>query len=316
MLGLSMAIAVGLAGCAGQSAGVETSSGGGSKIQTSEPAAGRLEDAVVQLQAIAAALDRAYHPSNAEAVERFERAVVRLEQALAALTRSDNPESAAVPQAPAVDLDLNALRALTLLTEIAVELDIADSLLDLGAQHELGVWPLTDETAEAVRMVRLHLLAYNSHLLRLRASIEPFGAAEPAQELTVLLDRLYEELEVIQGAMGNVVTAHVENIDAAPALPDLDRARQILDELMSAVEALILPGGASAALPLVDMPWRAFIMLDHMYHATIHSCLAMNCTGDDRYGAMTSQERTALRYTASEIEVLLRHTSPPPPTRG
>jgi len=237
---------------------------------------------------------------------------MRLEQALAAFNRSDNPQSAVEAPAPAAALDLNALRALTLLTEIAVELDIAESLLALGAQDELGVWPIADETADAVRIVRLQLLAYNLHLLHLRTSIEPYGSAEPARGLTALLDRLYEELELIQGAMRSVVSAHAEDADTAPAVHDLDRARRILVELMDAVEAFVLPDGAGVASALVDTPWREFIMLDHMYHAAVLSCLAMNCTGDDRYGAMTMQERTALRYTASEIDVLRRHTSLPP----
>ena len=182
-------------------------------------------------------------PSMSDGVsseQALEAASRRLEAAVAALEDANAADRGMEQAVARYRLDADMLYLAALLSEIAIELEIAERLLDPGIDRLPRPWPLTDESATGLGTTQRRLEILRVQLLRQRDRLMLPPTSDAQLDLAVSLTELSEQLSAPLSALSALRIAHLQADSAAPAFPALDRLRLILQRATAAAEALAI----------------------------------------------------------------------------
>lgn len=164
------------------------------------------------------------------AADRVDRGVEQLEAAPAT----------GVSEFDAILIKTEALRLLALISQIEIELDIIDALIDRRPDSRPGRWPLEPETAAALGFASSRLSDIHFQLSDfVRTLTEPPPTFEDESILT-LLTELRAELNLIREAVSALWRAHEAGEPVvAPATRPTTVARTRISRLIEALSAFL-----------------------------------------------------------------------------
>lgn len=172
-----------------------------------------------------------------DAAQRVQAAADRIDQTAEQLEAPSAPDTS---QLDALFINAEALRLLALLSQIEIELNIIDALIDPRPDSRPGQWPLEPETAAALGFTSSHLGWINFHLSEfVRALTEPPLVFED-ESVTAMLTELQTELQLIRTSARELWQAHESSEPSvAPATRLTTVARTRIDRLIEAVSAFL-----------------------------------------------------------------------------
>ena len=175
-----------------------------------------LEDAARRVQAAAAA--------------RIDQTAERLETAPA-------PDTS---QLDTLFSNADALRLLALLSQIEIELNIIDALIDPRPDSRPGQWPLKPETASALGFTSSRLGWINFQLSEFVRSLTEPPLVFEDESITAMLTELQTELQLIRTSSRELWQAHESSEPSvAPATRLTTVARTRITRLIEAVSAFL-----------------------------------------------------------------------------
>ncbi len=172
-----------------------------------------------------------------DAAERVQAAADRIDQTAEQLEAPSAPNAS---QLDALFINADALRLLALLSQIEIELNIIDALIDPRPDSRPGQWPLEPETAAALGFTSSHLGWINFHLSEFaRTLTEPPPVFEDEAILTPLTE-LQAELKLIRDSVSALWRAYETGEPlVAPATRLTTVARTRIARLIEAVSAFL-----------------------------------------------------------------------------
>lgn len=172
-----------------------------------------------------------------QAAERVEAAADRVDRGVEQLEAA--PISG-TSEFDAILIKTEALRLLALISQIEVELDIVDALIDPRPDSRPGRWPLEPETAAALGFVSSRLSDIYFQLSDLvRTLAEPPPAFEN-ESIPTSLTELQAELELIRDSISVLWRAHeADEPSVAPATRPTTVARTRISRLIKALSAFL-----------------------------------------------------------------------------
>jgi len=172
-----------------------------------------------------------------DAAERVQAAADRIGQTTEQLEAPSAPQ---VSEFDALFINAEALRLLALLSQIEIELNIIDALIDPRPDSRPGQWPLEPETAAALGLTSSHLGWINSHLSEfVRSLTEPPPIFEDESILTPLTE-LQDELKLIRDSVSALWRAYETGEPlVAPATRPTTVARTRINRLIEAVSGFL-----------------------------------------------------------------------------
>ena len=202
--------------------------------------------ALLTLAAVAAACNDSAPtaaPPPADTAE-LEQATERVEAAADKVDRGvEQLEATPVSDASEFDailINAEALRLLALLSQIEIELDIIDALIDPRPDSRPGRWPLEPETAAALGFASSRLSDIYFQLSDFVSTLtEPPPTFENESILTPLTE-LQAELELIRDSISALWRAHeADEPSVAPATRPTTVARTRINRLIEALSAFL-----------------------------------------------------------------------------
>ena len=172
-----------------------------------------------------------------DAAQRVQAAAERIDQTAQQLEAPSTPDTS---QFDALFINAEALRLLALLSQIEIELNIIDALIDPRPDSRPGQWPLEPETAAALGFTSSHLGWINFHLSEFaRTLTEPPPVFKDESILTPLTE-LQAELKLIRDSVSALWRAY-ETAEplVAPATRLTTVARTRITRLIEAVSAFL-----------------------------------------------------------------------------
>lgn len=172
-----------------------------------------------------------------QAAERVETAADRVDRGVEQLEAAPISD---VSEFDAILSKTEALRLLALISQIEIELDIVDALIDRRPDSRPGRWPLEPETAAALGFASSRLSDIYFQLADfVRVLIEPPPAFEDESILTPLTE-LQAELELIRDSISALWQAHeADEPSIAPATRPTTVARTRISRLIEALSAFL-----------------------------------------------------------------------------
>ena len=172
-----------------------------------------------------------------DAAERVQAAADRIDQTTEQLEAPSAPDTS---QLDALFINAEALRLLALLSQIEIELNIIDALIDPRPDSRPGQWPLEPETASALGFTSSRLGWINFQLSEfVRALTEPPLVFED-ESVTAMLTELQTELQLIRTSARELWQAHESSEPSvAPATRLTTVARTRITRLIEAVSAFL-----------------------------------------------------------------------------
>lgn len=201
---------------------------------------------LLTLAAVAAACNNSVPPAAPppvdtadleQAAERVEAAADRVDRGVEQLEAAPTPDAS---EFDAILIKTEALRLLALLSQIEIELDIIDALIDPRPDSRPGRWPLEPETAAALGFTSSRLSDIYFQLSDLvRTLTEPPPAFEDESILTSLTE-LQAELELIRDSTSALWRAHeADEPSVAPATRPTTVARTRISRVIEALSAFL-----------------------------------------------------------------------------
>ena len=172
-----------------------------------------------------------------DAAQRVQAAADRIDQIAQQL---EAPSALGTSQLDALFINADALRLLALLSQIEIELNIIDALIDPRPDSRPGQWPLEPETANALGFTSSHLGWINFHLSEFaRTLTEPPPVFEDESILTPLTE-LQDELNLIRDSVSALWRAYETGEPlVAPATRPTTVARTRINRLIEAVSGFL-----------------------------------------------------------------------------
>ena len=172
-----------------------------------------------------------------DAAQRVQAAADRIDQTAERLEAPSVPQ---VSEFEAHAVKVEALRLLALLSQIEIELNIIDAIIDPRPDSRPGQWPLEPETAAALGFTSSHLGWISFHLSEfVRSLTEPPPIFE-GESITTMLTELQTELQLIRTSARELWQAHESGEPSvAPATRLTTVARTRITRLIEAVSAFL-----------------------------------------------------------------------------
>ena len=172
-----------------------------------------------------------------DAAQRVQAAADRIDRTTEQLEAPSAPDTS---QLDALFINADALRLLALLSQIEIELNIIDALIDPRPDSRPGQWPLEPETANALGFTSSHLGWISFHLSEFARSLtEPPPIFEDEAILTPLTE-LQDELALIRDSVSALWRAYETGEPlVAPATRPTTVARTRINRLIEAVSAFL-----------------------------------------------------------------------------
>ena len=172
-----------------------------------------------------------------DAARRVQAAADRIDQTAEQLETAPAPDTS---QLDTLFSNADALRLLALLSQIEIELNIIDALIDPRPDSRPGQWPLEPETAAALGFTSRRLGWISFHLSEfIRSLTEPPPVFED-ESITTMLTELQTELRLIRTSARELWQAHESGEPSvAPATRLTTVARTRIDRLIEAVSAFL-----------------------------------------------------------------------------
>lgn len=172
-----------------------------------------------------------------QATERVEAAADKVDRGVEQLEATPVSDAS---EFDAILINAEALRLLALLSQIEIELDIIDALIDPRPDSRPGRWPLEPETAAALGFTSSRLSDIYFQLSDLvRTLTEPLPVFEDESILTPLTE-LQAELELIRDSISALWRAHeADEPSVAPATRPTTVARTRISRLIEALSAFL-----------------------------------------------------------------------------
>lgn len=172
-----------------------------------------------------------------QAAKRVEAAADRVDRGVEQLEAASATE---VSEFDAILIKTEALRLLALISQIEIELDITDALIDRRPDSRPGRWPLEPETAAVLGFASSRLSDIYFQLADfVRTLTEPPPAFEDESILTPLME-LQDELNLIRGSVSALWRAHeTDEPLVAPAIRPTTVARTRISRLIEALSAFL-----------------------------------------------------------------------------
>ena len=172
-----------------------------------------------------------------QAAERIEAAADRVDRGVEQLEAAPIPDASGFE---AILVKTEALRLLALISQIEIELDIIDALIDRRPDSRPGRWPLEPETAAALDFASSRLSdIYFQMADFIRTLTEPPLAFENESILTPLTE-LQAELVLIRDSVSALWRAHeADEPSVAPATHPTTVARTRISRLIEALSAFL-----------------------------------------------------------------------------
>ena len=172
-----------------------------------------------------------------DAAQRVQAAVDRIDQTAEQLEAPSAPQ---VSEFEANAVKVEALRLLALLSQIEIELNIIDALIDPRPDSRPGQWPLEPETASALGFTSSHLGWINFQLSEFVRSLTEPPLVFEDESVTAMLTELQTELQLIRTSARELWQAHESSEPSvAPATRLTTVARTRIDRLIEAVSAFL-----------------------------------------------------------------------------
>ena len=172
-----------------------------------------------------------------DAAERVQAAVDRIDQTAEQLEAPSAPQ---VSEFEANAVKVEALRLLALLSQIEIELNIIDALIDPRPDSRPGQWPLEPETASALGFTSSHLGWINFQLSEFVRSLTEPPLVFEDESVTAMLTELQTELQLIRTSARELWQAHESSEPSvAPATRLTTVARTRIDRLIEAVSSFL-----------------------------------------------------------------------------
>ena len=172
-----------------------------------------------------------------DAAQRVQAAADRIDYTAEQLEAPSAPDTS---QFDALFINADALRLLALLSQIEIELNIIDALIDPRPDSRPGQWPLEPETAAALGFASSHLGWISFHLSEfVRSLTEPPPVFEDEAILTPLTE-LQDELALIRDSVSALWRAYETGEPlVAPSTRPTTVARTRINRLIEAVRAFL-----------------------------------------------------------------------------
>ena len=172
-----------------------------------------------------------------DAAERVQAAADRIDQTAEQLGTTPAPDTS---QLDALFIKAEALRLLALLSQIEIELNIIDALIDPRPDSRPGQWPLEPETASALGFTSSRLGWINFQLSEFVRSLTEPPLVFEDESVTAMLTELQTELQLIRTSARELWQAHESSEPSvAPATRLTTVARTRIDRLIEAVSAFL-----------------------------------------------------------------------------
>lgn len=209
----------------------------------------RLWLAVLSVLLVAAALTACDAPDPAvqppavdsaplqDTAERVQAAADRIDQTAEQLETAPAPDTS---QLDTLFSNADALRLLALLSQIEIELNIIDALIDPRPDSRPGQWPLEPETASALGFTSSRLGWINFQLSEFVRSLTEPPLVFEDEAITTMLTELQTELQLIRTSARELWQAHESSEPSvAPATRLTTVARTRIGRLIEAVSAFL-----------------------------------------------------------------------------
>ena len=172
-----------------------------------------------------------------QAAERVEAAADRIDRGVEQLEAAPATD---LSEFDAILIKTEALWLLALISQIEIELDIVDALIDRRPDSRPGRWPLEPETAAALGFTSSRLSDIYFQLADfVRMLTEPPPPFENESILTPLTE-LQAELELIRDSVSALWQAHeADEPSVAPATRPTTVARTRISRLIEALSAFL-----------------------------------------------------------------------------
>lgn len=172
-----------------------------------------------------------------QAADRVEATADRVDRGVEQLEASPATE---VSEFDAILIKTEALRLLALLSQIEIELNITDALIDRRPDSRPGRWPLEPETAAALGFASSRLSDIYFQLAdAVRMLTEPPPAFED-ESILIPLTELHDELNLLSEAVSALWRAHEAGEPlVAPATRPSTVARTRINRLIEALSAFL-----------------------------------------------------------------------------
>ena len=172
-----------------------------------------------------------------DAAERVQAAADRIDQTAEQLGTTPVPDTS---QLDALFIKAEALRLLALLSQIEIELNIIDALIDPRPDSRPGQWPLESETASALGFTSSRLGWINFQLSEFVRSLTEPPLVFEDESVTAMLTELETELQLIRTSARELWQAHESGEPSvAPATRLTTVARTRITRLIEAVSAFL-----------------------------------------------------------------------------
>ena len=172
-----------------------------------------------------------------DAAERVEAAADRVDRSVEQLEAGSASD---VSQLDAIFIRSEALRLLALVSQIEIELDIVDAIIDPQPDSRPGRWPLEHENAVVLGFASSHLSDIYfqlSDLVRVLTESQPIFEDE---SILTMLAELQDEMQLIWVSAYELRDAHeAEEPLVAPATHLTTAARTRISRLIEALSALL-----------------------------------------------------------------------------
>ena len=171
-----------------------------------------------------------------QAAERVETAADRVDRGVEQLEAAPISD---VSEFDAILIKTEALRLLALISQIEIELDIIDALIDRRPDSRPGRWPLEPETAAALDFASSRL---SDIYFQLADFVRMLTEPPPFEDESILtpLTELQAELELIRDSISALWRAHeADEPSVAPATHPTTVARTRISRLIEALSAFL-----------------------------------------------------------------------------
>ena len=172
-----------------------------------------------------------------DAAERVEAAADRVERSVEQLEAGPASD---VSEFDAISIKAEALRLLALLSQIEIEMDILDAIIDPQPDSRPRNWPLERENASALRFASSRLADINFQLSDFVGTMTESQPVFEDESILTTLTELQAELDLIRASAHELWQAHEAGEPlVAPATRLTTAARTRISRLIEALSALL-----------------------------------------------------------------------------
>ena len=172
-----------------------------------------------------------------DAAERVEAAAERVDRSVEQLEAGPASD---VSEFDAISIKAEALRLLALLSQIEIELDILDAIIDPQPDSRPRNWPLERENAAALGFASSHLSDIYFQLSEFVGLLTESQPVFEDESILTAFTELQAELDLIRTSARELWQAHeAAELLVAPATHLTTAARTRIDRLIEALSALL-----------------------------------------------------------------------------